>query len=99
MIDDATYLELLNFLEDELTTAEQATVVEKLCKSRLLAAELLRIAQDEARLIEWARSVKEDAAVELAAPPLARAAWPPRTKGVHLAVAAMLLMMLGAAYF
>ena len=56
MIDDATYIELLSFLEDELTVEEQERFVARLKDSTELAEKLVRAAGDQVELFQWASS-------------------------------------------
>lgn len=56
MIDDATYLELLSYLEDELTVEEQERFVARLEVSPQLADQLVRVAGDQVHILQWARS-------------------------------------------
>ena len=65
MIDDDSYFELLSYLHDELTPAEAVHIEQRLKEDPTFASELLVVAEDEARIVEWARAGEE---FELATP-------------------------------
>lgn len=56
MIDDQSYFELTSYLQDELTPDEVARVEQELKQNGEASSLLLLLAEDEARIAEWARS-------------------------------------------
>lgn len=59
MIHDDDLYALVGFLHDELTGDEVEALIERLKGDEALAAQLLSIAEDEVRIIEWARLARQ----------------------------------------